>query len=215
VAYPERLDGRMRISLDDDATCAGALALPDPDPLAFNNVLTEQLWALDGDTDLVTLTIGGNDTGWFSVVAACLGGTDLQCGGAITVAEGRIQTLLPGVLAGAYSAVDTAAPDAHVVVTGYPRLFSPEYGAYLGASVEEQQRMNAAADLLNTVIATTAEQFGFQYVDVAGKFDGHGVNAPDAWITGVSHPVPLHPTADGQNAYAAAVTAAINPRDLR
>ncbi len=31
-------------------------------------------------------------------------------------------------------------------MTGYPRLFSPEYGAYLGASPAEQQALNDGAD---------------------------------------------------------------------
>jgi lysophospholipase L1-like esterase len=38
-----------------------------------------QLDALDEDTDLVTLQIGGNDIGWSQAVEACLGGTDQQC----------------------------------------------------------------------------------------------------------------------------------------
>src|SRR6188768_1328816 len=67
-AYAVQLDGRQRIQLDDFAACAGATTT--------SLVAGGQLAALDADTDLVTLTIGGNDIGWSSAVVACLGGTD-------------------------------------------------------------------------------------------------------------------------------------------
>ena len=89
------------------------------------------------------------------------------------------------------------APNADVVVTGYPRLFSPEYGAYLGASVAEQQTLNEGADLLNATMARAAATHGFQFVDVTKRFLGHGVNAPDAWILGLLDPGAFHPNAEG------------------
>ena len=72
-AYAVQLDGRQRLRLDDFVACAGATTT--------SLVTGGQLAALDADTDLVTLTIGGNDIGWSSAVAACLGGTDAQCTG--------------------------------------------------------------------------------------------------------------------------------------
>lgn len=206
LAHPEVLDGRMRIRLDDLAACSGATAAA-----TQANNLAPQLAYLDADTDLVTLSIGGNDIGWGTVVGACLYGTDQQCAAALAGATAAVTHLLPGILDAAYTSVAAAAPDAHVVVTGYPRLFSPEYGDYLGASVAEQQAMNDAADLLNAVIAQAAAEHGFQFVDVTSRFEGHGVNSPEPWIS----PANFHPTAKGQKAYATALTAAINPRDLR
>lgn len=215
-AYPERLDGRMKIVLDDDNTCSGA---------TVQSMLASQLTGLE-DADLVTITIGGNNIGWIPAVGACLLADEQTCAGAVGQSRQLIQNVLPGLLDDAYDAVRAAAPDAHVVVTGYPRLFSPEYGDYAGvlpigggipylASVTEQHILNDGADVLNATIAAVAAEHGFQYVDVTQKFDGHGVNAPDAWITDVVHQVPFHPTAEGQNAYAAAVTSQVNPRSLR
>lgn len=54
-----------------------------------------------------------------------------------------------------------------------------------------------------------------QFVDVTKRFIGHGVNALDPWILGLTDPGLFHPTMSGYRAYAAAVTSAINPRDLR
>ncbi len=206
-AYAVLVDGRKKIDLDDFVACAGATTT--------SMVTGGQLGALDDDTDLVTLSIGGNDIGWSSAVRACLGGTDQQCSDALVLVRGRIVTQLPGLLDTVYTQVAAAAPGASVVVTGYPRLFSPEYGAYIGASAAEQQALNDGADLLNGVVAAAAARHGFGVVDVTRRFDGHGVNAPEPWVLGPLDPAAFHPTLDGYKAYAAAVTAAVNPARLR
>jgi lysophospholipase L1-like esterase len=207
ASYAVQLDGRMRIDLDDYVACAGATTA--------SLVAGGQLAALDRDTDLVTLQVGGNDIGWSSAVLACLGGTDAQCRGALELTRARIAGELPALLGPLYARVAEAAPDAHVVVVGYPRLFSPEHGAYLGASPAEQAELNAGADLLNAVIARTAAEHGFQFVDVTKRFEGHGANAPAPWILDASFvPGSFHPNAQGYQAYTAALTAAINPSRL-
>jgi lysophospholipase L1-like esterase len=181
-AYAVQLDGRQRVRLDDFVACAGATTT--------SLVAGGQLAALDADTELVTLSIGGNDIGW------------------------RVTSQLPALLDTVYAKVAAAAPNAHVVVTGYPRLFSPEYGAYLAASSAELSALNAGADALDAVIAAAAGRAGFQYVDVRKRFDGHGVNSPDAWILGPFDPGAFHPTADGYEAYTAAVNSALGPVKL-
>jgi lysophospholipase L1-like esterase len=206
-AYAVQLDGRMKIDLDDFVACAGATTV--------SLVSGGQLDALDADTDLVTLTIGGNDIGWSSTVAACLGGTDAQCAGSIALTRSRISNALPGLLDTVYSQVSQRAPDARVLVTGYPRLFSPEYGAFLGASPAEEQALNDGADLLDAVIAQAAARHGFGFVDMTKRFDGHGVNADDPWVRGPFDQAAFHPNVEGYASYTAAVTAAIRPSDFR
>lgn len=216
VAYPQVLDGRMRISLDDLAAVGGA---------TIPSMLGGQIDALDADTDLVTVSIGGNDINWGAAVTACMLGSEAQCAGAVALTSQRIQQQLPLALDAAYAQIGEAAPDAHVVVTGYPRLFSPEHGDYAGllpggqfpylVSVAEQQMLNDGADLLNAVIADAAQDQGFQFVDVTSRFVGHGVNAPDAWITGIDHLVPFHPNDRGQHAYGVALRSQISPKSLR
>ncbi|MGB8382642.1 MAG: SGNH/GDSL hydrolase family protein [Dermatophilaceae bacterium] len=125
AAYAVQIDGRMRINLDDFAACAGATT---------DTLEAGQLAALDEDTDLVTVSIGGNDIPWQLLVGACVLGGDQQCADAATATMWTIQNVLPGLLDDTYGQIAAAAPDAHVVVTGYPRLFSPEYGAYYNAS---------------------------------------------------------------------------------
>lgn len=202
-AYGVLVDGRARLDLDDFVACAGATT----------RTLVDggQLAALDGDTELVLLSIGGNDIGWSQAVAACLGGTDAQCAGASAVVRGQIAVTLPGRLDTLHAKVAEAAPDARVIVTGYPRLFSPEYGAYLRASPAEQQVLNEGADQLNAALEAAATRHGFEFVDVTEQFLDHGVNAPEPWILGAGDAGAFHPNATGYDAYAAAVTSAIKP----
>lgn len=203
-AYPYVLAGRMSVSLDDDAAVPGAVIQNIPG----------QLQVAGGDADVITVSIGGNNVGWGAAVGACVGGSDLQCQGALGLSLDAIDGL-GGALDTTYALIRATVPDAHVVVTGYPRLFSPEYGAYLGASPAEQQAMNDAADRLNAVMADAAADAGFQFVDVTQRFVDHGVNAPDAWILGVESPARFHPTVEGQHAYGVALRSQVNPTDLR
>ncbi len=206
AAYAVQIDGRMRIDLDDFAACAGATT---------SSLLATQLAALDEDTTLVTLSVGGNDIRWGDVVGACVAGSDSQCTGALQATTAAIENVLPDLLGATYTQIAAGAPDAHVVVTGYPRLFSPEYGAYYAASPAEQEAMNDGADLLNAVIARVADEYGFQFVNPTRRFIDHGVNAPEPWILGLTDPARFHPNLAGYEAYAAAVTSSLNPRDLR
>lgn len=206
AAYAVQIDGRMRIQLDDFVACAGATTA---------TLRATQLEALDESTRLVTVSIGGNDIGWGVVVASCVLGSDDQCTSAIASTTSLIEDVLPGFLDDTYSVIAAEAPNAHVVVTGYPRLFSPEFGAYYNASPAEQRAMNEGADLLNAVMSGVAEDHDFQFVDVTKRFNRHGVNARSPWILGLTDPGLFHPNLAGYRAYAAAVTSAINPRDLR
>ncbi len=207
-AYAVQLNGRMRINLDDFAACAGATTT--------SLVSGGQLAGLNSQTDLVTITIGGNDIGWGNAVGACLFYSDPVCAYYTEVSLSLIENQLPGLLNTVYTDVEQAAPNAHVVVVGYPRIFSPEFGDYLGASVAEQQTLNDGADQLNEVIATAAAEHGFQFVDVTQRFVGHGVDSPDAWINDPFNPAgALHPNFNGYKAYTAAVTSQIIPARLR
>lgn len=206
-AYGVLVDGRQRLALDDFVACAGATTT--------SLVEGGQLEALDADTDLVLLSIGGNDIGWSQAVVACLFAADADCAATTEAIRGRISDDLPGLLDTLHDQVAAAAPEARVIVTGYPHLFSPENGGFLGASPAEQQALNDGADLLNGVLRAAADEHGFDLVDVTRRFDGHGVNAPEPWILGPFRPDgsletgAFHPNLAGYEAYAAAVTAAI------
>jgi lysophospholipase L1-like esterase len=111
--YPYLLDPKMRIDLRVNAACTGATT---------SDVSGKQLTAaLDEDTRLVTLTVGAADLGLSQVLAACTAVPPVECQVEIGRAAAEL-TRLGGSLSTLYAAVaaPNAAPNALIVVTGYP-----------------------------------------------------------------------------------------------
>ncbi|MGF1661432.1 MAG: SGNH/GDSL hydrolase family protein [Kineosporiaceae bacterium] len=166
-----------------------------------SDVRSDQLPALTGDTDLVTLTVGGNDVGFAPVLTACVIGDDATCDAALDTSGFLIDTWLPHALAGLYGDVSAAAPGATVVVLGYPRLFDPAAPALGNLEPDEQQRMNGLAERLNDRTGVAAARAGFRFASVEDGFAAHGVGAPDPWLVGLTLPLDesFHPNAAGQS----------------
>ena len=148
------------------------------------------------------------------------------------LAGGRHAPVLPDVypLPDALRAIAAAAPRATIYVTGYPRIFGTKVTEPLGCQVSDQAPLfvtgsDAAwvrdkARQLDTGIASavsTARRAGVNahYVDVARSFRGHNLcDRKSPWLNGVvlnpTNPptfsvASFHPTARGQQAYAASV----------
>jgi lysophospholipase L1-like esterase len=204
-AYPMLLADALGTELSF-AACSGATT---------TDLLATQLEVLDAETDLVTVTIGGNDIGWADAVKACI--TPLNnCTDDIEEAEARITDELPGLLDGAYAAITVRAPNADVYVLGYPRLFNERdtCDAFGRISIAEQRRMNEGADRLASVLRNTAEEHGFTYVDVRAAFKGHAVCDNVAYLHGLRHPFAesYHPNAMGHlNGYYPELARALSP----
>ncbi|MGH8793717.1 MAG: SGNH/GDSL hydrolase family protein [Stackebrandtia sp.] len=202
LAYPALIANSNGYELDF-AACSGA-KIPD--------VRNNQLAGLDANTGLVTISVGGNDIGWADVVLSCARPWPWTCWGDIDEATRKIQEELPGALDSLYSEIRAAAPNAKVIVAGYPRLFNgvDECNALARISPEEQVRMNEGADLLAQTISGVASNHGFSYADVRDPFVGHAVCDDPEWINGTSNPLSesYHPNRDGHSAgYAPAVGA--------
>ncbi|SDD73904.1 SGNH/GDSL hydrolase family protein [Glycomyces harbinensis] len=192
LAYPRLLAAGTGADLTF-AACSGATGA---------DLLAQQLGSLDEETDLVTVTIGGNDIDWAEAVRACIT-PFTKCTDDIEAAEARARTELPGLLDGVYGAIGDRAPAAEVFVLGYPRLFNEtdECDAFGQTSVSEQRRMNRAADLLGETIAAEAAEHGFTYVDVREDFAGHAVCDDVEYVHGLRHPFAesYHPNALGHS----------------
>jgi len=179
------------------------------------DVRGDEITALDPSTDLVTITIGGNDAGFADVLRTCtIGTSDSACVAAVDTAEEFARTELPGRLARTYAAIRGAAPRAQVIVLGYPRLFelTPGCSDPLAPNLTRRTKLDEGADVINTVIyKAVVAQPGFAFVDVRDEFAGHGVCSPDPWINGPSVPTfigPYHPTQQGyRDGYLAALDA--------
>src|SRR6185437_9318769 len=89
------------------------------------DVNANQLGTLGSGTSLVTITIGGNDAGFSNVIINCAL-YYFTCGGAISEANSFIANKLGGLLDATYNNIRSRASTAHVVVVGYPHLFTDE-----------------------------------------------------------------------------------------
>jgi lysophospholipase L1-like esterase len=190
AAYPSLWATSREIDSFQFVACSGATT---------QDVIDQQLSALDQNTTLVTITVGGNDAGFASVITTCTIGTDKACLRAIEDAVVYINNQLPGRLAATYKLVRQRSPWAQVIVVGYPRLFDLTWLCYLGHN--RRVRLNDAADQLNALISDRAAVAGFDFADVSTGFDGHGVCSADAWMHGLTYPVTesYHPTKTGQS----------------
>ncbi|WP_086156989.1 SGNH/GDSL hydrolase family protein [Streptomyces marincola] len=192
VAYPELwADANAPASFDFTA-CSGART---------TDVLNNQLGPLDANTTLVSISIGGNDAGFASTMQTCvLQGTN-ACVSAVATANTYITNTLPGRLDTVYEAISTRAPNAEVVVLGYPRMYELDGSCWLGISERSRAAINGAADNLSEVIGKRAADHGFTYGDVRPAFTGHEICSGDSWLHSVTWPIgdSYHPTAEGQS----------------
>jgi lysophospholipase L1-like esterase len=164
------------------------------------DVLANQVQSLSSSTNIVTITIGGNDAGFSSVITKCAEPWPVNCDGDITNAQNYIKNTLPGQLNGVYSQIQSRAASARVVVLGYPRLFmGVDCNLATFFSGSEMTRLNQTADLLASTTAGRAAAFGFVFKDAIPAFIGHAVCSSSEWLNGLSNPVSdsYHPNRNG------------------
>ena len=214
--YPSLLatEADDRIETLTDVTCGGAV-LPD--------LMTEQhpgvppqLDALGEETDLVTVSIGGNDIGFGRIVecvaqAAFVGGGQADC--AEQLADETDSTLaeLGSSLDDIHDEIARRSPDATVVATQYlPMLPRDGTCPFIdGIRADDREWLADLTDEVNDVVAEAAERAGHLTVLPETDVDRSGCAAPDErWVDftgGETGSVPMHPTAAGQQAMAEAV----------
>ena len=154
---------------------------------------------------LVTLTFGGNDIGFATVLSRCLAWNpaSLDCIGKIEKAITQVPTI---GLFKLYSKLLDDAPEARIMVVGYPRLYDkdpkpipdPNHRHTLGwctttapfahvHSVDEQKKSNELVNTLNKYIDDTVAKVNKErnthrlvYVNVSNAFEGQGICALQA-----------------------------------
>jgi lysophospholipase L1-like esterase len=190
-SYPYLLSQRRANTQLTFAACSGAKT---------GDVLNNQVSSLTSDTKIVTITIGGNDAGFSSVITECAKpGWMSDCPGRVNTARSYISNTLPGQLNNVYTQIKNRAPTATVVVLSYPRLFNGEdCNAGTWFSPDDENRLNGAADLMRDVTRTAAQAKGFTFKDAIPPFIGHAV-CGDEWLNGLSNPVgeSYHPNTKG------------------
>jgi lysophospholipase L1-like esterase len=190
-AYGPKIAAARGYSLSFQA-CSGATT---------TEVNSKQLGPLSSSTSLVTITIGGNDAGFSNVIINCAL-YYFTCGSAISEANSFIKNKLPALLDTTYTDIRSKATTAHVVVLGYPHLFTSEGATcnvnFLTSSHEKE--LNHSADLLDEVISARAAAHKLTFVDPRNAFLPHEVCSSSEWLNGQSNPLSesYHPNVSGQ-----------------
>ena len=210
LAYPSLIAAAKGLTLNFRA-CSGAKVA---------DVTNTQLSALSSSTTHVSISVGGNDAGFASVLTECaLPAWASNCNGAIDTAQSYITNVLPGRLATLYTSIRSKAPNAKVVVVGYPRIFQGEdCNAFTWFSPSEEARLNQMADLINSKTSAAAGAKAFGFANPTSRFIGHAVCDDAEWLNGLSNPVSesYHPNRPGHSSgYAPTVSPALTGSAFR
>lgn len=201
-----------------DVTCGGAQTR---DLRAAQHPgVAPQLDALSASTELVTVTIGGNDGSVFggairdcSLAGFSTGGTGSPCR---DQQGSRYEDVVRGTtypaLVQAFTDVRERAPRATVAALGYPWILPPEGGCFGSMPVAEGDvpYLRSLQHTLNDAVRRAAEEAGATYVDLEQVSEGHDACQPAGtrWIEpvfGGTNPVVVHPNALGEQRMAEAV----------
>jgi len=192
-AYPEQWASSNSPAAFVSVACSGATT---------SDVLSSQVSALSHSTTLVSITIGGNDAGFSSVMETCVLWTTSSCLSAVSNAETFIAQQLPALLNNTLQTIRNDAPNAKIVVLDYPELYDlSKSSSCIGLSTQDRTALNQGADQLDQAIATAAAANHDTFADVRGQFAGHEICDSSSWL----HSVDIldisssyHPTASGQ-----------------
>ena len=221
--YPALLAAHLDVTRFTDVTCSGATTadLTGRQVTVRDATVPPQLRAVRPDTDLVTLGIGGNDDGLFGfLVRRCaqLRGLDPDGSPCARTLAARLPTLtqtgrkITAQVTAAIGIIQRRAPDAEVVLVGYPRL-APEHDtcARLPLARGDYATARTVTRALNRALARAAAATGARFVDLYAASRGHDVCSADPWVNGrrtvEGQALAYHPLATGMRATADAVLA--------
>jgi lysophospholipase L1-like esterase len=217
--YAHELAASLGANLHD-VTCSGAETkhMTESQSLSVAGVPTgtapPQFDALNADTDLVTLTIGGNDAGLVGIAEDCVNlnpfatpcKTRYTAGGVDQVAQ-RVDAAGPSIAA-VLDGIHQRSPHARILVTGYGLYIKP-HGCWPSQPVlpVDADYLQGNVHRLNQVIATQAAAHDATYVDVETPSTGHDAcqSGSTKWVEGyvpVNPAAPLHPNQRGEENYA-------------
>jgi lysophospholipase L1-like esterase len=211
--YPALVAAELGARLTD-VSCSGADTGDVTAPQ--RETIQPQLKAVRPTTDLVTVGIGGNDRDLFAMLVylctSLAGEPGTPCVDVMGVGDGsddpipdigrRVETTL--------EEVRRAAPDATVVLVGYPRLVNPDRGCPgLRLAPGDRPRLAALEERLNQALSRAARRTGSLFANPWPVSQGHEICSDDPWVNGAvtdqTRALAFHPFAEGQRAMADAV----------
>jgi lysophospholipase L1-like esterase len=216
--YPAILADALDLDLRD-VSCSGADTGDVVGPQAVGDgsaAVPPQLRAVRPGTDLVTVSIGGNDQDVFaSLVQGCVrtSGGEESCSDTLEERYGDPRAVIEETrqrVADVLRGVQHRAPRATVVLVGYLRLASEEQGCDLLPLTDEDRVL--VADLersLNDALRRAARDAGVRFVDMHELSEGHEICSDEPWVNGINtdqeRALAFHPFTEGQEAVADAL----------
>lgn len=215
--YPKQLALLRGLSLVD-VSCSGATT--NSVLLGGKAFLRPQLDGLTARTELVTLTIGGNDVGYVGdlTLLAARGRPSFLGWYARTIWKGptppgnRDYEKLGRSISEILLQIRLRAPRAVIVVATYPTLLPPAGTcAKVGLQEKDVVTMRAVGDRLAEITKITAGEHGAVVVDMNLLGSEHHVCSEKPWAYGVApkNGMPFHPNSSGAAATAEAVLRAL------
>ena len=191
-AYPQQWANANGPASFAFVACSGATT---------SDVLSSQVSSLSTSTTLVSITIGGNDVGFSSVMETCVLESTSSCESAVAAAEAKIANPLPGELDSTLQTIRKDAPSARILVLDYPELYDlSKSSSCIGLSTADRTALDQGADQLDSAISAAAARNGDTFLDVRSQFSGHEICDSSSWLNSVTWPIgeSYHPTANGQ-----------------
>lgn len=224
--YPNQLDANPAVGELTDASCGGAVTRDLFEPQREG--VAPQLDALDEDTDLVTLSIGGNDVGFGTIVGCITAHLNpekpsplIDCRDLLgdTVSSDIDDIYGPGgAVDDIYAEIAERSPDATVIATQYLPLMPADdadgCGFTQAIGAENLAWAREITQEINDAVDEAARRNGHVSVLPVDDTDRSGcAPADERWVVfadgSENNAAPFHPTALGQQAMAAAIAAAL------
>ena len=224
-AYPVLVAAALGASLTDVACASAGVENMTSAQRTSIGTNAPQLNALASDDSLVVLTLSGDDIGFMNVLDECMelsftdpwgspcqahytsGGTD-QLAALVKAEAPRMADVLSDIAA--------RAPQARIVVVGYPDIFPLSGGCWPAVPITDGDigYLRGIELQLNAILAADAKAAGATFVNTYTPTIGHDFCQPETIrdVEGLlpgSLALPFHPNARGQAAIAAAVLAAL------
>jgi lysophospholipase L1-like esterase len=214
--YPQLVAAELEAELRD-VSCSGADTsdLTGKQSVAGGRgAVPPQVDAVTADTDLVTLSIGGNDEDLFGTLigrcTAVAGQPGSPCADELTAEYGDTRRVLAGIgdrVAAVLDEVRATAPDAQVVLVGYPRMVAADRAcAAMPLAEGDRPWLAGVEEQLNDALRRAARRSGADFADLHRASAGHEICSDAPWVNGrrtdQARALAFHPFAEGQEAVA-------------
>ncbi len=168
-----------------------------------------QIDALSAGTDVVTVGLGANDSGlaWAAlyqcVQLAARDRDGAPCDRANRDLAARVDQVHKNV-ADILDDIARRAPDATILLVGYPRLLPETRGCpdVLPIAKGDQEFIRRMVEMLDDAMRSAAERAEVEFVDVYAASEGHDMCSDEPWVNGAKedpdteaspyHPQPAH-----------------------